>query len=243
MIPRNCIVQQYHDHGGYFFKVYVINGRVCAYIRPSLPNLRSKASSCHSIAFDSRYCYPTLETFVTPAASPLRRDKLWQPQNGSASSSLPSLTSPSWPSSSIAHPSSLSSSPPPPPLPLPTATVAPPPAVSPYATRDASPLHFPPLASLAGENEDVCTSSSAAFDCLRMQLQQTANALQEEFALSLFGFDVILPLVQDDVDRRPMVIDVNYFPSYKEVADFPSRLRKYLRSLAFPEEAVGSVPR
>ena len=28
------------------------------------------------------------------------------------------------------------------------------------------------------------------------------------------------------------VIDVNYFPSYKEVADFPSRLRKFLKSTA-----------
>ena len=29
-----------------------------------------------------------------------------------------------------------------------------------------------------------------------------------------------------------MVIDINYFPSYKEVIDFPSRLRRFLRSKA-----------
>ena len=34
--------------------------------------------------------------------------------------------------------------------------------------------------------------------------------------------------------KRPilMVIDVNYFPSYKEVEDFPVRLRQFLRRAA-----------
>jgi hypothetical protein len=43
----------------------------------------------------------------------------------------------------------------------------------------------------------------------------------------LFGFDVIVPL--RGVDRgRLLVVDVNYFPSFKEVADFPSRLNALL---------------
>lgn len=33
-------------------------------------------------------------------------------------------------------------------------------------------------------------------------------------------------------DKRIMIIDINYFPSYKEVNDFPLRLRKYLRKLS-----------
>ena len=80
--------------------------------------------------------------------------------------------------------------------------------------------------------------------------------MSEEFGLTLFGFDAILPL---DVEHIPSsssstssssppfssssstsssaaaapvvtVIDVNYFPSYKEVGDFPLRLKNYLNS-------------
>ena len=36
----------------------------------------------------------------------------------------------------------------------------------------------------------------------------------------------------DDGDFELVVIDVNYFPSYKEVPDFPRRLRKFLRQKA-----------
>lgn len=108
---------------------------------------------------------------------------------------------------------------------------------------------------------------------------RTAAAIREEFGLSLFGFDVIIPTVElcspednssvpcscscsllheSDVCscscrgerssgeesesyassiegehfRKPMVIDINYFPSYKEVSDFPMKLRKFLRKKA-----------
>ena len=121
--------------------------------------------------------------------------------------------------------------------------------------------------------------------------KQTAMAIKDEFGLSLFGFDVIIPndelesgkantsksgngtstisqnptncssafrvgnskcrlnedcelsgdsksaphLFEGDVSecrRKPMVIDVNYFPSYKEVSDFPTRLRRFLKKKA-----------
>ena len=65
--------------------------------------------------------------------------------------------------------------------------------------------------------------------------------ISKEFGLTLFGFDVIIPSNNDitinnevNVDLEPAlplltIIDVNYFPSYKEVTDFPIKLRKYLR--------------
>ena len=53
-----------------------------------------------------------------------------------------------------------------------------------------------------------------------------ANALKAEFNLSLFGFDVIIPsicnnpindnIINNDVNEL-VIIDVNFFPSYKEV--------------------------
>jgi hypothetical protein len=91
----------------------------------------------------------------------------------------------------------------------------------------------------------------------------SAAAIQDEFGLSLFGFDVIIPTsvapyamspsdsldnsvhsnystqsTQSDIinttTQAPqiVVIDVNYFPSYKEVKDFPSRLKGFLRKVA-----------
>jgi hypothetical protein len=35
---------------------------------------------------------------------------------------------------------------------------------------------------------------------------------------------------QQQVPHLPVVIDVNYFPSFKEVKDFPARLKTFLRS-------------
>lgn len=84
------------------------------------------------------------------------------------------------------------------------------------------------------------------------QLRSSAAAIRAEFGLTLFGFDVIIPseplsqcttedhtISASDGNSKGVrasgamavtVIDVNYFPSYKEVPDFPSRLRRYLAS-------------
>jgi hypothetical protein len=116
------------------------------------------------------------------------------------------------------------------------------------------------------------------------RFRSAAMAIKEEFGLSLFGFDVIVPSssssnkhgnetassgarirsdssnacgcgstdaaadrdcgcgsrssrLEQDTDPDPdfydlVVIDVNYFPSYKEVPDFPQRLRRFLRKKA-----------
>jgi hypothetical protein len=64
-----------------------------------------------------------------------------------------------------------------------------------------------------------------------------ASSLRKGFGLSLFGFDVIVPNGisshgEPEDDDQYVVIDVNFFPSYKEVGDFPSRLRAFLRRRA-----------
>lgn len=62
---------------------------------------------------------------------------------------------------------------------------------------------------------------------------QTAALIREHFGLTLFGFDCLLPLPHSAQEKRKIVVvDVNYFPSYKEVADFPVKLRAYLLRLA-----------
>ncbi|KAG1693890.1 hypothetical protein DVH05_022810 [Phytophthora capsici] len=52
--------------------------------------------------------------------------------------------------------------------------------------------------------------------------------LRDELKLTLFGFDVI---VADDGTQDLYVIDVNYFPSYRELDDLGAILRKHVKQL------------
>lgn len=47
--------------------------------------------------------------------------------------------------------------------------------------------------------------------------RRAAARLRETFGLSLFGFDLII----DSFTGEPLVVDVNYFPSFKDLEDFP----------------------
>ena len=49
--------------------------------------------------------------------------------------------------------------------------------------------------------------------------------IRKELNLSLFGFDVIV----SDATQELYVIDVNYFPSYKELSDFSEVLRQHIK--------------
>ena len=60
------------------------------------------------------------------------------------------------------------------------------------------------------------------------EVMPVVEALKQAFGLELFGFDVLITSDQ----RTMLVVDVNYFPSYKEVPDFPSLLAKYLADRA-----------
>ena len=70
------------------------------------------------------------------------------------------------------------------------------------------------------------------------RFRATAAAIRNEFGLTLFGFDAILPVQHSNsadlcgtgAAAEVVVIDVNYFPSYKEVCDFPHRLKRFLAS-------------
>jgi hypothetical protein len=83
---------------------------------------------------------------------------------------------------------------------------------------------------LKEENQDRIEQQSE----LQEACQQTAALIREHFGLTLFGFDCLLPLSHQEQQqkRNIVVVDINYFPSYKEVADFPVKLRAYLLRLA-----------
>ena len=75
------------------------------------------------------------------------------------------------------------------------------------------------------DNGDAASIDAA----LHAQLVLAASEISLEFGLSLYGFDVIVPL---DRPADILVVDVNYFPSYKNVPDFPAKLRAHLRHAA-----------
>lgn len=54
------------------------------------------------------------------------------------------------------------------------------------------------------------------------------QALKQAFQLELFGFDVLVACETGEL----LVVDVNYFPSYKEVPNFAARLAKFLTDKA-----------
>lgn len=56
------------------------------------------------------------------------------------------------------------------------------------------------------------------------EVMPIVDALKKAFVLELFGFDILRRSNYDEW----MVVDVNYFPSYKEVPNFPSLLARYL---------------
>jgi inositol-1,3,4-trisphosphate 5/6-kinase/inositol-tetrakisphosphate 1-kinase len=170
LLSLPVVIQQYHNHGGVLFKVYVLGEDVMVFRRSSLPDLKEEPNYLsqfyHSVLFDSRQPYPSLNEFTN---------------SSTASSSAP-------------IPSDLMNN-----LPLPMA-------------------------------------------CFR----EAARRLRSEFELSLFGFDVILNVKNDDHSFCPLtnnsmsdmiIIDVNYFPSYKEVTDFPTRLRAHLHAAVEKRES------
>lgn len=215
MLPRPCVLQQYYDHGGSFFKVYVIDEDVMTFRRSSLPDLaeiRRTFGGLRSVVFDSRFSYPTPLDF-TPVTT----------------STLCALNIDSIPST--------------PPVPSTAVTTV-------VADRSVElwKVHgrgdsdsFNGVSRIEGFNggnssthsnrsrllEDSC-SMMLEDRMISQALRQSAQLIRDEFGLTLFGFDVLVLAT----NARPIVVDVNYFPSYKEVDDFPARLRAYLRKLS-----------
>lgn len=159
-----CLLQQYYNHDGKFYKVYVMDGEVFVHQRRSLPNIAAEnsessvsARKMRSVHFDSRNYFPTWTDF--------------------------------------------------------------------HVCSDESNL----TPSSSSIELDVVIASAIIEKC-----KEAAILIEKEFELTLFGFDVIIPtgtnITQDD--WKLIVIDVNFYPSYKEVVDFPQILRKLLRRKA-----------
>lgn len=106
-----------------------------------------------------------------------------------------------------------------------------PPYLRPPSSPPDSYLTHHPTISSPGKSQPVAVTSE--------EVQPIADVLKRAFGLELFGFDILMTSVgskdfiaNSEIERRMLVVDVNYFPSYKEVSNFPSLLAQYLTQRA-----------
>ncbi|CAM9792696.1 unnamed protein product [Chrysoparadoxa australica] len=78
---------------------------------------------------------------------------------------------------------------------------------------------YPTLKDFGGTGNGAEPGEQAASDCSLPEgfALVAAERLREAFGLSLFGFDLIV----DSASGEVLCIDVNYFPSFKDLEDFP----------------------
>mmetsp|Transcript_30305 Transcript_30305/g.54822 ORF Transcript_30305/g.54822 Transcript_30305/m.54822 type:complete len:493 (+) Transcript_30305:274-1752(+) len=82
----------------------------------------------------------------------------------------------------------------------------------------------PKLLSEHGENDDDMAMGQQV---TAEEIRPVVDVLKRAFGLELFGFDILVTF-----QGELLVVDVNYFPSYKEVSNFPSLLANYLTQRA-----------
>jgi hypothetical protein len=107
--------------------------------------------------------------------------------------------------------------------------------------------HVSPTANELNADCNIMCSSDLNDDLAKFvtseELEPVTNAIRDAFGLKLFGFDVIVKHDQQNCPssgsgsaneggREILVVDVNYFPGYKEVPNFPSLLAQYLTQKA-----------
>jgi len=225
LVRQPCVVQQFCDHDATFFKVYVIDDDVMVFTRPSLPNLLEDKSTIlageenslaryRSVAFDSRYAYPTIDDFIVAPTFSIDEERK-EEEGSEAEDEQEAYTNPKRKSSSERSS----------------------PLVKGEKNNASSSASLCPAASPS-------SSSSCSSLAYQEQFRATAAAIRQEFGLTLFGFDAIVPSTSSLASAHTslsasssscaasidlVVVDVNFFPSYKEVSNFPTRLRSFLR--------------
>jgi hypothetical protein len=224
LVSCPCVIQEYIDHNGRFYKVYVIDKEVMVFQRNSLPNLTLTAHEDHpetcteckrpdgvhsrSLAFDSRYKYPTFEDFYEHRSLP----SLPSGEDLEGSDSGPAARARRREDGDGASPRGAG------------------------ATSQESSESVSEGAGVGGVPNNGFRVASNCEDHLRSRFAKAAEIVSDGFSLTLFGFDVIIPVYDKspelDKDTQLVIIDINFFPSYKEIPDFPDKLCKYMRKRA-----------
>lgn len=178
LVPTPVVLQEFYNHDGVLFKVYVLGDHIQVFRRNSLPNL---GPNVRNLVFDSQQPYPSGRDFGT--------DEGVEAGDGSGSS-----------------------------------------------LQDLEEDRDPKTPIKNGEDGGCCGGKQigVAPRVSVDQIRLAASQLSEAFQLEIFGFDVIVDKATGDL----VVVDVNYFPSFKEIPDFPALLRAFLRRKALARAAA-----
>ena len=197
-----CLFQEYANHNAVLYKVYVLGDFVSVYKRRSLPNLPSQISK--QPVEDAS----VVVEFDSQRPYPRLRDfGFHHPEE---------------------HPNFSSPSP-----------------MSPTEPKNGGVKVQPPV------THETCTPLQTDLSSIKKTVEVTPDevrpiveALKQAFGLEIFGFDVLIEANKTTAstagtsmnhhEDKPcmLVVDVNYFPSYKEVPDFPALLAKFLTGRA-----------
>ena len=237
-----CLLQEFANHGEKLFKVYVLGDSVWVYCRESLPNLpgkevfeQSQEGMCNSSASAATQSprtqkRPRTESYVEferPAGSRCyvefnsqrpypKLSDFGIAGDGEGETSCRDYTQHSLPQRKRER-------------------------------LDSSAM----LKSMSSEDnngipprlDQRCDSDLARF-VTKDEIEPVTRSLRDAFGLELFGFDVLVKhssiksrsnndTTPDSSDGKEiLVVDVNYFPGYKEVLNFPSLLAQYLTQKA-----------
>ena len=234
-----CLLQEYVNHDAVLYKIYVLGDFVSVYKRRSLPNLPSYSKMITSpqtdaavvVEFDSQRPYPRLKDFGYRSMDE-------------------HATSQALPVSSSYHNNNMNDN---------------------DCSRANEPAVHSSSSSSFGTTTS-CVVNNKNLEVTAEEVRPIVHALKEAFGLEIFGFDVLITssssitsttnwstsndsttddatkrgsssTSSNDVKRSMLVVDVNYFPSYKEVPDFPALLAKFLTGRAIQSrlKRIGAI--
>lgn len=201
----SCLLQEYANHNAVLYKVYVLGKNVHVYQRPSLPNLPPLGdddASKERVNLNGQQYSPSYVDF--DSQRPYPRLSAFGVTEGK------------------------------------------------YSSKQVPPAPFLSSLNKSWPLSSPATSSRVAVTA--EEVQPIVDTLKKAFGLELFGFDILITSSADDdtiaaddeqeTDDQPMddkqelrkrqmlVVDVNYFPSYKELSNFPALLAQYLTQRA-----------
>ena len=233
-----CLLQEYTNHGGKLFKVYVLGDSVWVFSRESLPNLpmgektlidNAQPNNKEGKACGEGGCQssprkrPRTESYVEferPAGSRCYVEfNSQRPYPKLSDFGLSGAGQVSMRTNAV---------------------------VSCSPSNKKQRIDFQAVGSSDSQKHDQCgpprksstdqQNSELARFVTKDEIEPVTTALREAFGLELFGFDVLVKHNQNNPanssEREILVVDVNYFPGYKEVPNFPSLLAQYLTQRA-----------
>jgi hypothetical protein len=229
----NFVLQEYVNHNALLYKVYVLGDTVKVYQRPSLPNLPISKVQRRTIGtqvddsekIDSSLVNATKGVFVE-----FDSQRPYPRLQDFGIDAVPSAAT--------------------------TAAV----------TTDTTAAAFHGYA----KTSTLVGGAAALTAVTESEVIPIVNALKHAFGLELFGFDILVTVKEEnqnavltcdaittraveedgqpvvsaiDTTVRMLVVDVNYFPSYKEVPNFPSLLAHYLTQRVLQSREQQQLPK